>query len=168
MISSLVSLISTLPPELATFFLAALPIAEMRASLPLALTVFQLSDVSAITWSLLGNLFPIPFLLFGLPYIIKLLERIPFLQPMLKRYFAYLSSKHSDNFQKIGASSLGLITLLPLPGAGIWMGCLLAVLFDIKPRYSVPALVAGTLVEVVILFLIVKGALGAWSFLLAV
>lgn len=168
MVSSLVSLVSNLPPELATFILAALPIAEMRASLPLALTVFQLSDVSAVTWSLLGNLFPIPFLLVGLPYAIRLLNRIPFLQPLLKRYFDYLSSKHSDKFQKIGASSLGLVTLLPLPGAGVWMGCLLAVLFDIKPRYSVPALIAGIVVEVVILFLIVKGVLGAWSFLLAV
>lgn len=168
MISSILAAVSALPPELATFILAALPIAEMRASLPVAITIFHLSDVSAVTWSLLGNLFPIPFLLAGLPYVIKGLERISFLRPLLKRYFAYLSSKHSDSFQKIGASSLGLITLLPLPGAGIWMGCLLAVLFDIKPRYSVPALVAGTVVEVVILFLIVKGVLGAWSVLLAV
>lgn len=166
--NNLISAIAQLPPELATFILAALPIAEMRASIPLALTVFHLSDVSAVFWSLFGNLFPVPFLIFGLPYVIRLLQKIPWVRPYLERYFAYLSSKHSDNFQKLGASSLGLVTLLPLPGAGIWMGCLLAAIFDLKPRYSVPALVAGTVVEAIILFLIVKGALGAWSFLLAV
>jgi len=155
-----------LPPEIATMLLSALPVTEMRVGLPVALTVFQLPAASAIFFALLGNLLPIPFLLILLPIAIRASERVPGVKKLTRRYFDYLKRKHTDQFEKVGAAALGAVAVLPLPGAGIWTGCILAVLFQIRPRYSVPSLVVGAAFEALIIFLITEGTLGALSFLL--
>ena len=157
-----------MPPEFSVMFLSALPVTEMRAALPLGLTVFHLSPVTATAFCLFGNILPIPILLFVLPRIMRYLQSHGprWLKRGMDRYFAYLKNKHADRFEKVGAAALGAVTLLPLPGAGVWTGCLLAVLFQIRPRFSVPALVSGAVVEAVIILLIVQGTLGALSFLL--
>ena len=168
MTNALTAWAQSLPPEIAVMLLSALPVTEMRAALPLALTVFHMHPLSAAAFCLVGNLLPIPILLFLLPRLIRWLQQsgpAP-VKRWVDRYFAYLKRKNADKFEKVGAAALGAVTLLPLPGAGVWTGCLLAVLFQIRPRYSVPALVSGAVVEVVIILLIVQGTLGALSFLL--
>ncbi len=154
--------------ELIVMLLSALPVTEMRAALPLALTTFQLAPATAIFWCVLGNILPIIFLLPVLPKLISWMQHSgpKSIQRLITRYLAYLKSKHTQSFEKIGAASLGAVTLLPLPGAGVWTGCVLAVLFQIRMRYSIPALVLGVFVEAVIIFLIVEGTLGALSWIL--
>jgi len=165
---AVINLVTGMPPELAVFLLSALPVTEMRASLPLAITVFHLPPVTATVICLLGNLLPIPILLTLLPAAIRALHRWgpAWVQRLITRYFDYLKRKHADRFEKVGAAALGAVTLLPLPGAGVWTGCLLAVLFQIRPRFSVPALVAGAVAEAVVILLIVQGTLAGLSFLL--
>lgn len=162
----ILSLLGGLSPELATTLMAALPITEMRASIPVALTVFDLPVERAIFFSILGNLLPIPFLLWLLPPVIALIERkIPPINRLMQRYFAYLKRRH-ERVQAVGGIALGLVTLLPLPGAGVWTGCLLAVLFRLSLRVSVAALVAGVFVEALIVTLITNGTLGVLSWIL--
>jgi uncharacterized membrane protein len=163
---AIIQAVSSLPPEVATLLLSAMPVTEMRVSLPLALTVFHLSFPTAITVSVLGNILPIPFLLWLLPPFIRLVEqRIPVLKRWMDRYFDYLKRKHA-RVDVVGGVALGFVTLLPLPGAGVWTGCLLAVLFGLRPRASVPALVGGVIIEAVIISLIVQGSLQALRFLI--
>jgi len=165
---ALIAWVQGLPPEVATMLLSAMPVTEMRVGLPVALTVFHLPVATAIFFALLGNLLPIPILLTLLPGMIRWLERsgpAP-IKRLINRYFDYLKRKHTDQFEKVGAAALGAVAVLPLPGAGIWTGCILAVLFQIRPRYSVPSLVIGAVFEAFIIFLITEGTLGALSFLL--
>lgn len=154
--------------ELTVMLLSALPVTEMRVSLPLALTTFQLAPATAIFWCILGNSLPIFFLLPVLPKLMKWLQHSgpKSIQRWMEKYLKYLQSKHTESFEKIGAASLGAVTLLPLPGAGVWTGCVLAVLFQIRMRYSIPALLLGVVFEAVIIFLIVEGTLSAFRWLL--
>lgn len=160
------SLVQGLSPELATVLLAALPVTEMRASIPVAISVLHLPVQNAIFFSVIGNLLPIPILFLALPPCIAFVERhVKPLDRLMQRYFAYLRRKH-DRVQAVGGIALAAVTLLPLPGAGVWTGCLIAVLFRLSPRISVAALVVGVLVEAVIVTLITTGTLGALSWLL--
>lgn len=154
------------PPEISTVALAALPVTEMRASIPIALTALNLPLWSAVFFSIVGNLLPIPILLAFLPSIIGYVERsIPPVNRVMQRYFAYVKRRHA-RVQTVGGIALAAVTLLPLPGAGVWTGCLLAVLFRLSPRVSVAALVAGVLVEAVLVTLITTGTLGALAWIL--
>ena len=47
-----------LPPELLTFLIAMTPIGELRAAIPIALSVYHLTPLKAFFWSVLGNLIP--------------------------------------------------------------------------------------------------------------
>lgn len=162
----LVHAVQSFPPELATVLLAALPVTEMRASIPLAMTAFGMPALPAVLYSVLGNLLPIPFLLCLLPVFVAFAERhIPPLHRLMERYFAHVKKRHGG-VDVMGGVALGLVAVLPLPGAGIWTGCVLAVLFRIPPRVSVPALVGGAIFESVIIFLITTGTLGALRWLL--
>jgi len=166
MIDWILLALSNWPPELVIVFLAALPITEMRASIPLALTAFDLSAERAVFFSILGNVLPIPPLLLFLPRVISWVElRVPPLNRLMQRYFSYLRRRH-DRVQAVGGVALGLVTLLPLPGAGVWTGCLLSVLFRLSPRVSVIALVSGVFVEALIVTLIMTGVLGTLSWIL--
>jgi uncharacterized membrane protein len=162
----IVTLVRAFPPELATVILAAVPVTEMRASIPLALTAFGLPAWRAVAFSIVGNLLPIPVLLCGLPPAIGFVERrVPAFDKLMRRYFAYLKRRH-DRVQAVGGVALGAVTLLPLPGAGVWTGCLLAVLFRLSWKVSALALAVGVLVEAAIVTLITTGTLGALSWIL--
>lgn len=160
------SFVQGMSPELATMLLGALPMTEMRASIPVAITVFHLSAIRAAMFSAIGNLLPIPFVFWALPAIVLFLERrLPSLHALVQRYFAFVRRKH-DRAQAVGGFALVLIALLPLPGAGIWTGCVVAVLFGLPIRSSIAALVFGVVVEAVVLTLVTTGTLGALSWIL--
>lgn len=162
----IIQFFSMFPPEVATVLLAALPVTEMRVSLPLAITVFHLPVVTAVVTSVVGNILPIPFLLWLLPPLIRFAQaHMSWLKRLMDRYFSYLKRKHA-RVDVVGGVALGFVTLLPLPGAGVWTGCLLAVLFGLRARASVPALVGGIFIEAVLITLIVQGSLQAFRFLI--
>jgi uncharacterized membrane protein len=49
--------------ELQTFIIAATPILELRGAIPIALFNYKLSVTSAFIFSVLGNIFPVIFIL---------------------------------------------------------------------------------------------------------
>jgi len=51
-------LFQNIPPELATFLIAMIPISELRAAIPIGIKAYHLSAWSAYIWSVLGNLVP--------------------------------------------------------------------------------------------------------------
>ena len=56
--------------------------------------------------------------------------------------------------------------MVPLPGSGVWTGSVLAILFNVKPKRAIPAIIAGLLLAGILVLLITQGAIGALSFLL--
>lgn len=58
-----VDFFKSLPPEFATMLIAMTPIAELRASIPIALGIYKMSIISAIFWSVLGDIIPALFII---------------------------------------------------------------------------------------------------------
>ncbi|MDO9098342.1 MAG: small multi-drug export protein, partial [Candidatus Methanoperedens sp.] len=63
--ATLLAIFSSIPPWLAVILIAALPIAELRLSIPTAILAYGFSPFSAFFLSVIGNMLPvIPLLLF--------------------------------------------------------------------------------------------------------
>ena len=140
-------LFSSLPPHWATFWLAVLPVTELRVSLPLALTYWHLSWVVSYIFAASGNLLPILIVFIFLPPLIRFAKtHSVWLAKTFDRYFAYLEHKHKNKYDRYGAFFLALFVAIPLPITGAWTGAILAVLFNIKKQYSIPALIVGVMV----------------------
>jgi len=129
---NLVDWVRGLPPEIATFVIAALPISELRGSIPVALTVYKLPVWSAVLWSVLGNVAPIPL-------ILKLLDPVAtFLSHRFRiwdRFFQWLFTrtrrKGERYFQLYQELGLVLFVAVPLPLTGAWTGAVAAFLFGL-------------------------------------
>ncbi|NBS41748.1 hypothetical protein EBS80_03740, partial [bacterium] len=88
-------------PWLATMLIAALPVTESRASIPLALTVFHLSPFAAWGWSMLGNLIPLPIIFLLLPPILSAAERhAPRLHRFMEKRLRSLADKHQAAYDR--------------------------------------------------------------------
>lgn len=155
----------TLGPEILTLLSAALPLTELRGSIPFGVSVLHLAPWTAFFYSIIGNAIPVPIIFYLLPKVLSWAEKHwPWLHRILVVYLEKKKEKFKDSYDKYGALSLAIFVAIPLPMTGAWTGAALAVIFNIKKKYSFPAVIAGTIVAGVIVTLIVQGALGflAW------
>lgn len=177
MLDSLIN--STLSKELITVILSMLPIAELRLSIPVAITVLHLPWYEAFGLGILGNLIPVPFLLLFFDGVSKLVQRIPigkrFIDWLLKR-----TARHSGSILKYEFVGLAIFVAIPLPLTGAWTASLLAYILGLKfwPSFlSICLGVVGAAIIVTTLTLlgwvgaglaitalIVLAAIGAWKF----
>lgn len=138
--------IQSLPDEVIVTFLAAMPVIELRAAIPIAIGVYHLSPIQAFVWSVIGNLIPLFFLFPLLPKVLIVLSnRSPKIHQILEQYFFRLSKKHGPALNRYGMFSLAVFVAIPYPGTGAWTAAILAILFRMNPRYAIPAIVCGVI-----------------------
>ncbi len=147
-----------LSPEISTFLIAMIPIGELRASIPIALTIYHLSPLKAFFWSVLGNLVP-GFLLVWLLYpLTRFLEKHFY---FLNRFFLWLfertRKKHSQKFEYWGALALISFVAIPLPMTGVWSGAVAAFVFGIPYKKSVLMISIGAVIAGIIVSLVTLG-----------
>ncbi len=149
-----------IPHEVMTIFLAAVPLTELRAAIPIAVTIFHLSPPIAYMLSVIGNMIPLVFLFCFLPWFLRMLaNRFPIFHTMLERYFFRLSKKHEAKLNAYGALFLFVFVAIPHPGGGVWTASTLAILFRMKRRYAIPAIVCGTCVSGLIVLSLTEAAM---------
>ncbi len=141
------------PPEVVTVIVAALPISELRGSIPLALGVFHFPIVKAYLLSIIGNLIPVIPLLLFLESLSKWLgKRFNWAE----RFFSWLfirTSKKSKLVEKYGAIGLAIFVAIPLPMTGAWTGCVAASLFGIRRVWAALSIANGVLIAGIIVTL---------------
>jgi uncharacterized membrane protein len=160
MVDHLAQLWSGLPKELVAFFVSALPVAELRGGIPFALA-------SGIEWKqaymicAAGNFLPVVPLVFFLDPLASFLGRWRPMDRFLERMFARTRRK-GKIVERYEALGLMLFVAIPLPITGAWTGAVAAFLFGVRPRYSIPAIIAGILTAGVIVTLASQGILHLW------
>ncbi len=129
--------------------IAALPISELRVAIPTAVVVFNFPWYHAYLISIIGNLLPVPFLLYFLNVIIRTLSKINILDRILGRLSdnARKRGKIIEKYERIG---LVLFVAIPLPVTGAWTACLAAVLLGLRFRYSLISIFIGILIAGII------------------
>lgn len=131
--------------ELATIIVAALPIAELRGSIPLAILQYKFVWWKAFMLSIFGNMLPIiPWFLF-LNYFQGRLMRFK----IMNRFFTWLFNRTRKKGKMIEEyETLGLMIFvgIPLPMTGAWTGAIAAFLFGIRFRHAILAIFYGVLI----------------------
>lgn len=123
---------------------SAAPLSELRGGIPLALSL-GFSPQTAFGLALLGNLLPLPFLLWSLPKLIRIVERLPGkLGELGRAYFQWQLNRHR-RLRSFEDFALFAFVAIPLPGTGVWTGALISALLGAPPCRAALALGLGAL-----------------------
>ncbi|OGI26905.1 MAG: hypothetical protein A2359_01895 [Candidatus Moranbacteria bacterium RIFOXYB1_FULL_43_19] len=142
---------SNFPPELATFLIAMVPISELRASIPIAIKIYELPVWSAYLWSVLGNLVPMILIVLVIAPVADFLSRhIKFFQKFFEWLFRHTRHRGEKKFEKWGEFAVFILTAIPIPLLGGWTGPLAAFVFNIKLKKSIPLVILGCMAAGVI------------------
>jgi len=155
------SILSKISPEWTTLIVAALPVSELRGSIPLAILQFKFVWWKAYIISVMGNMIPVVPWLFFLNYIQEKLMRFKLPRLFFGWLFARTQRKGKlvEEYETIG---LMMFVAIPLPITGAWTGAIAAFLFGIKLRHAVLAIFCGVLIAgAIVTILTVLGWIGA-------
>ena len=104
--------------------------------------------------SVLGNMIPVPIIIYLFRPLLKLMMKVNFLKPFAKRMERKAALK-AVKIKKYEAMGLFIFVSLPIPGTGAISGAVGAAMLDLRIKYALPAIFAGTVVAT----LITSGAL---------
>lgn len=128
--------------ELIVLITSMMPIFELRGAIPLAVLHFKMPVMTAYLISWVGNLLPVLPIIYFLEPIRKALAHIKVIDRFFNWFYAR-TYKRGSKVMRLGAIGLSLFVAIPLPVTGAWTGSVMAILFDIKPRYAFPAIILG-------------------------
>ena len=163
---------------LIVFLCSMIPLIELRGSILLGAgmdeiewisELFNISKGDSLPWwqnyivSVIGNMLPVPFILVFIKSILNWMKTGPKFFSKIANWLENKANKHSAKFQKSESIALLLFVGIPLPGTGAWTGSLIAALFGIRMKYSLPAIFAGVLLAGAIMTFASYGFLGFLS-----
>lgn len=140
--------------ELIVFIISMIPILELRGSL-IAAGFLKMPFLSTYILAVIGNMLPIPFILFFIDRIFLWLKKTPMKNTVIRLENRALSK--SDIIKKYGKLGLFLFVAIPIPGTGAWTGSLVAVLLRMKFKDSILPIFLGVLTAGLIMSLISFG-----------
>ncbi len=138
------------PEEILNVLLiAASPIVELRGAIPVAIFTFDFSWYYALLLAIIGNLFPVPFILLFLDAATRLLSKVALFRRILNWLFERTRRRGRiiERYKRIG---LVLFVAIPLPVTGAWTGSLAAVLFGLNLRHAFLSIFIGVVIAGVI------------------
>lgn len=148
---------SWLNKEVIVFIISLLPILELRGGV-LAGYWLGLPLVTTSIIAVIGNLLPIPFILFFIEKILAFLEKHNILTSFIHtlRERALHKSKGLQNMEFIG---LMLFVGIPLPGTGAWTGALVAETLQMDRKKAMLAITLGVFIALAIMLVVSYGVL---------
>jgi uncharacterized membrane protein len=151
--------------EIIVFLTAMTPVGELRAAIPVGIEVFGMSPLHTYVISVLGNAVPVLVLVFGLGAITRWCDKnVKWCHRILLKVFARTERVFRGRYERYGAVALFLFTMIPLPVTGVWTASVAAVIFKIRPKVAVPAILLGMLTAGIIVTFVTLGAEGAIKF----
>jgi len=163
MIDHFVDWFQIFPTWMATFLIAMLPLGELRASIPIAMSVYDLSPWGSFFWSVLGNMTPVVVILWLLNPVSGFLRKhFKIFDKFFNWLFSWTRKRHTSKFEKWGALALITLVAIPLPVTGGWTGALAAYVFGIPFKKAVPLILVGVIIAGVI---VTAATLGVFSFI---
>nr|MBU1327950.1 small multi-drug export protein [Candidatus Omnitrophota bacterium] len=138
-----------LSPKAVIFFLGALPVTELRASIPIGILILKQSVKATFFFSVLGNILPIMPIYFLLDPVSKKLSNTRY----MRRFFEWLLKRaktHAKIIERYETLGLMLFVAVPLPGTGAWTGAIIASLLRMHFMPAFLSLSMGVIIAAVI------------------
>lgn len=144
----IISWFQNFPEELATFLIAAIPVTELRAAIPLAYEVYDLSAFSAWFWSVAGTFFTMLMIVSIMDPIANFLSEF---SEIFRKFFEWLfrhtRERASAKIEKYEEWAIFILAAIPIPLVGGMTGALAAFVFGISLKKSIPLLLLGTMLS---------------------
>lgn len=143
---------------LATFFISMLPVVELRGGLPYGIAL-GLAYPVALAAALLGNLFPVPFVIrYGRSVLSWLRRKSGWLDKMVSALErrAHLKGRLVRKYRALG---LCVLVAIPLPGTGAWTGALAAAFLGMRIKQALPAIFLGLCIAAGIMTAVTYGVI---------
>lgn len=140
------------------FIISLMPILELRGGL-IAASLLKIPPVPAYIVSIVGNLIPIPLILWFLDSIFGFMKK----HKILVKFIDFCERKGNEKkgqIEKLGFWGLVLFIGVPLPGTGAWTGCLIATLLRMDKKKAFLAAILGVLMASVIMMIVSYGVIG--------
>ena len=144
---------TTIGKFLMTFAISMVPIVELRGGLPIGLAS-GLDYPIALIASVLGNMLPVPFIIFFIEKIFEWMRKhMPKLDGLVTK-MEQKADKNKDTIEKYGYIGLIILVAIPLPGTGAWTGSLVAALMGLEPKKAFPCIFLGVIIAAVIVTIV--------------
>lgn len=134
------------------------PILELRGGL-IAASLLNLPMWQSFFICMLGNLLPVPFILWLIMPLFEKLRKNKRLRNWIEKLENKANSK-KDQIERLKYVGLTLFIGIPLPGTGAWTGCLIAALLGLDKKKSLIASIIGVTMAGIIMLIVSYGVLG--------
>ncbi len=149
------------------FFIAMLPLIEIRGAVPYA-TAHELPLLTSFIVAIIGNMIPVPLIYYLAQKVLNWGKD----KPVVGKFFSWCLKKGEHGGKKLTAKAgrgaylaLYLFVAIPIPGTGAWTGTLAASILHLDFKRSVISVVAGVITAGIIMYLISSGVIGVLSIL---
>ena len=129
--------------ELVVFIISMIPIIELRGAIPVGIA-WGVKPLVAYLVAVLGNIFPVPFIIFFFRPVIEYLEKTKLFGKFAEKIKNRIHKKAKD-MNGIKLFALYLFVAIPLPGTGAWTGAAIAALLKMRIKQSFVAITLGVI-----------------------
>ena len=148
---------SVLGKYIAVFLISLMPILELRGGL-IAAALLKVDPIPAYIISMIGNLIPIPLILWLLDSVFAFMKK----HNILKKFVLFCERKGNEkksSIEKYGFWGLVIFVGIPLPGTGAWTGCLIATILRMDKKKAFLAAILGVIMASIIMMIVSYGFL---------
>lgn len=139
------------------FIISLMPILELRGGI-LAAEILGLDPISSYIIAVIGNIIPIPFILWFMGSILEWMRKSKHLNK-IANWLDKKVEKNKGKIEKFGFWGLVLFVGIPLPGTGAWTGCLVASVLEMDKKKSFIAALIGVIMASIIMMILSFGLL---------
>ncbi len=145
MIETIGAYLSNINKDLAVFLMSLVPVVELRGAIPFAIGALGMNWLRAYVISVIGNMLPVPFLIWLIRPIVEWLLRTKTFSK-LGSWLDERTRRKSKSVTKYKKLGLLIFVAIPLPGTGAWSGAMIAGLLDMRIKDALPAIFGGVLI----------------------
>lgn len=159
LVNVFLDLFNGLDKNLIIFIISCMPILELRGGL-IAATLLGLNPITSFIICFIGNLLPIPFILYFITPLFNKLKKTK----LLSKFVTKLENKANSKKDKIEKSEfIGLLLFvgIPLPGTGAWTGTLIASMINMNKKKALLAAFLGVVLAGIIMMIVSYGLIGS-------
>ena len=139
-------------PYLIVFLISMIPILELRGGILAASSFLCLNPIKSFIVCIIGNIIPIPFILWFITPIFDRLKKTKSLSKIVHKLESKAHQK-KDQIERLKYIGLFLFVGIPLPGTGAWTGSLIAALLDMDKKKSLVAATCGVILAGIIMMI---------------
>lgn len=127
------------------FFLAMVPVAELRGAIPAGIAM-DLEPHLVYLIAVLGNLLPVPFLMLFVRQILNWMKRRGGSLTKIVTAVERKADRGAELFYRYELLGLCILVAVPLPGTGAWTGALVASMLRLRLKAALPTILLGVMI----------------------